>query len=322
MPRDVDVDHHLDGADGNVHHVWDNGLEPRLTVESGDVIRFECPVGFAETVDPGTTGEEFHDAWDPVGHYLVGPVAVEGVRAGEALEVEVLEVRHGGWGHTFFRPGAEGRGLLVDEFDEPGFYLWDLDGDVGRFVDGIEVPLEPFPGNLGVAPAEPGEHSSIPPRRVGGNIDVPQLTAGATALFPVEVDGAMFSVGDGHAAQGDGEVCLSAIETSLEVTLRLSRRRLDLERPRFRTPGREPAGPVPPTLVTSGIADDLYEAARQAVSDLVAVLVDERDLDREHAYILCSVAADLRISEIVNEPNYVVTAHLSEGLFPGADVGA
>lgn len=318
MPSGFTVDHHLAGSDANVHHVWDNDLDPVVHVESGDVVRFDCPVGFDHHVDIESTRDQFHADWDPIGHNLVGPVLVDGTEPGDVLDVDVLEVQHGGWGHTFFRPGREGRGLLAEEFDEPGFFLWDLAESVGRFVDGIEVPLDPFPGNLGVAPASPGEHSSVPPRAVGGNLDVAQLTAGSTAAFPVAVPGALFSIGDGHAAQGDGEVCLSAIETPMVVTVRLTRRTdRSIDRPRFRTTSREVPDEGPASsFVTTGIADDLYEASRQAVSDLVTHLHEDRGLSREHAYILCSVAADLRISEIVNEPNYVVTAHLSEAIFP------
>ena len=321
MGADVDVDHRLSGRDENVHNAWDNSLPPRLAVDPGAVVEFECPVGFDHIVDRETTAEEFHGNFSATGHNLVGPVAVRGAEPGDVLEVEVLAVEHGGWGHTFFRPGEFGLGLLPDDFPDPGFHLWELDGDVGHFVDGIEVPLDPFPGNLGVAPAEDGEHSTVPPRRVGGNLDVKQLTAGSTAYFPIEVDEALFSVGDGHAAQGDGEVCLSAIETPMSVTVRLSvRSDRTVERPQIRAAPRRGRAEAGSTYVTTGIGNDLHEAARTAVRDMIDHLHDVRGLDRGDAYLLCSVAVDLRISEIVNAPNWVVSAHLPEGIFPdGAD---
>ncbi|MFB6129390.1 MAG: acetamidase/formamidase family protein [Salinigranum sp.] len=320
MGRNYRIDHRLSGRAENVHNAWDNGLSPRLTIDPGETVRFECPVGFDGRVDVETTAEEFHADFEATGHNLVGPVAVRGAEPGDVLEVDLLEVQHRGWGHTFFRPGEEGLGLLPEEFPDPGFHVWDLDGDVGRFVDGIEIPLDPFPGNLGVAPAEDGSHSTVPPRNVGGNLDVRQLTAGSTAFFPIEVAGALFSVGDGHAAQGDGEVCLSAIETPLFVTARLSvRSDRPLERPQFRTAPRERPPERESTYVTTGIGNDLQAAARTAVGDMIDHLHEHRGLDRSDAYILCSVAVDLRISEIVNRPNWVVSAHLPEGIFPDGD---
>lgn len=320
MGQNHEVDHRLSGRDANVHNVWDNSLAPRLTIDPGDVVEFECPVGFADIVDPETTAEEFHGDFRATGHNLVGPVAVRGASAGDVLEAEILAVEHGDWGHTFFRPGETGLGLLPEEFPEPGLHIWTLEDGVGRFVDGIEVPLDPFPGNIGVAPADDGEHSTVPPRQVGGNLDVKQLTAGSTAYFPIEVDGALFSVGDGHAAQGDGEVCLSAIETPMTVTARLSvRSDRSIERPQFRTGPRDSRDEVGTTYVTTGIGDDLHTAAKTATSDMIEHLHRGRGLNREDAYVLCSVAVDLRISEIVNEPNWVVSAHLPEGVFPDED---
>ncbi|MGM0592253.1 MAG: acetamidase/formamidase family protein [Halobacteriota archaeon] len=320
MPTAYHVDHRISGQSSNVHNAWDNSLAPLRQIDSGDVVRFECPVGFEGQVDLETTAEEFHENFEATGHNLVGPVAIRGAEPGDVLEVELLEVQHGGWGHTFFRPGSEGLGLLPDDFDAPGLHIWDLDGEVGRFVDGIEIPLDPFPGNLGVAPAEGGEHSTVPPRPMGGNLDIKQLTEGSTAYFPVEVEEALFSIGDGHAAQGDGEVCLSAIETPMYVTARLTvQSDRSVDRPQFRAAPRSQALAADPTYVTTGIGGDLYEAAKTAIRDMIDHLTDRRGLSRHDAYVLCSVAVDLRISEIVNRPNWVVSAHLPEGIFPDGD---
>ena len=180
------------------------------------------------------------------------------------------------------------------------------------------MPLAPFPGIVGVAPAVDGTHSTGPPRRVGGNLDVKHLTAGSAVYLPVEVEDALFSVGDGHAAQGDGEVCVTAIETPLEVTARLTvRTDLDVEYPRFETNGPfTPSGRDEPTFATTGIAEDPTEASRIAMLALVDHLHDNYGFGREEAYVLCSVAADLKVNEAVNDPNWVVSAYLVRRLFP------
>lgn len=209
-----------------------------------------------------------------------------------------------------------GSGLLADDFDE--FYV-----HVVRYIDkavevkyGVRVPLEPFLGIMGVAPAEYGEHSTVPPRAVGGNLDNRHLRPGTRLILPVEVPGALFSCGDGHAAQGDGEVCGTAVETSVAATLRFSV-----------LPGAEPDSPralvgAPVErpvdsghLVTTGIGGDLYDGARQAVRSMIDVLVSEQGMTRQEAYVLCSVAADLKVSQIVNVPNWAVSTYLPLSVF-------
>jgi acetamidase/formamidase len=178
----------------------------------------------------------------------------------------------------------------------------------------IAVPMAPFPGVLGVALAEPGGHSTMPPRRSGGNMDIKHLTAGATLWLPVLVPGALFSVGDGHAAQGDGEVCVTAVEMSAQVTLRFDLQPgRTLAEPQLRTPG--PVSAAGPHFVTTAHGPDLYAAARQAIRYMIDHLGRERGLGREEAYALCSVAVDLRISEIVDAPNWIVSAFLPESIF-------
>ncbi|MGM0592505.1 MAG: acetamidase/formamidase family protein, partial [Halobacteriota archaeon] len=198
-----DVDYRLSDDDGNIHHKWDNSLDPVLTVESGDVVRFECRDAVDRQLTVETTVEDVPDiSFDPV-HPLTGPVAIEGASPGDVLEVDLLDLRHKGRGYTLFFPGDMELGLLPEDFDDPGLHIWDLDGDRGRFVDGIEVPLDSFPGVIGVAPGTEGEHGTPPPRDVGGNMDVEHMTAGSTVYLPIEAADGLFSVGDCHAAQGD-----------------------------------------------------------------------------------------------------------------------
>ncbi|MFC4439887.1 MULTISPECIES: acetamidase/formamidase family protein [Natrialbaceae] len=317
------VDYYLGDGDHNIHNAWDNSLEPVLTVEPGDVVRFECrdAVDGQVTIECGP--EEFSNvSFDPV-HPLTGPVGVEGAEPGDALVVELLSLQHKGWGYTGFLPGEMGLGLLPEEFPEAGVHIWDLEDDVGHFVDGIEVPLDPFPGTIGVAPAEEGEHETLPPRDVGGNMDVKHMTAGSTVSLPVEVDGALFSIGDCHAAQGDGEVSVTGIEAPMFVTARFGLKKdAGIEQPQFETDGPfTPTGRDERMYGTTGIADDLMEAARLAVRHMIDHLHEERGLSRGEAYILCSAAVDLKINEIVDAPNWVVSAYLPESIFPEQENG-
>jgi acetamidase/formamidase len=246
---------------------------------------------------------------------LTGPVLVQGATPGDVLQVEILDLVPGELGYTSFRPGL---GLLPEDFPDPYLHIWDLrNGQYGELKPGIRVPFEPFLGVMGTALDEAGEHATGPPRKNGGNADVKQLTRGATLYLPVWVDGALFSCGDGHAAQGDGEVCISAIETSMTATLRFTLRRdFSLEEPEFQTGGPlSPRTNTGPYYATMGIAPDLMEATKKAVRKMLVYLVREHGLTREEAYILSSVALDLKISEIVDAPNWVVSAFMPLSIF-------
>ncbi|MDZ7702689.1 MAG: acetamidase/formamidase family protein [Halobacteriales archaeon] len=311
-------DNELSDADANVHHAWDNSLDPVLTVESGEIVRFECRDAVDGQLGRDATVDDLADvSLDPV-HPLTGPVAVEGADPGTVLQVELLDLEHKGWGYTTYLPGEMGLGLLPEDFPDPGIHVWELEGDVGHFVNGIEVPLDPFPGVIGVAPAADGEHDTLPPRDVGGNMDIKHLTAGSTLYLPVEVDGALFSTGDCHAAQGDGEVCVTGVEAPMFVTARFTvREDLEIEQPQFETGGPfTPTGSDEPMYGTAGIDPDLMEATRKAVRHMIDHLHAERGLTRGEAYLLCSAAVDLKINEVVDAPNWTVSAYLPESLFP------
>ncbi|QLK27763.1 acetamidase/formamidase family protein [Natrinema zhouii] len=314
-------DYEITAGDETVHSAWNNGLEPVQTIEPGDTVRFTCEDSTGGQLGPDSAIADVAALDVDRVHSLTGPVAVEGARPGDVLEVELLEIDHHGWGYTLVLPGEAELGLLADEFPEPELYVWEFDGDVARFVNDIEVPLDPFPGVIGVAPAEDGTHETFPPRSVGGNVDIKQLTAGSTLYLPVAVDGALFSIGDGHAAQGDGEVCGTGIETPMTVTCRFDLRSdLSIDRPQFETTGPfTPTGRDEPMYGTTGIADDLLTATRAAVRNMIDHLHDERGLERSEAYILCSAAVDLKLNEVVNAPNWVVSAYLPERLFPAGE---
>jgi acetamidase/formamidase len=298
------VGSHTIGADqAHRHNVFDNSLEPVVRIGAGDTVRFECP---PMPLPRNATPEDLANVSPVYPHTIVGPVYVEEARAGDVLVVDVLDIELGqDFGHTFIVPGL---GLRTDRFPEPYVHNFDLsDGESTELAPGVCIPLRPFLGIMGVAPAELGEHSTIPPRAVGGNIDIARLTAGSTLYLPVEVDGALFSCGDGHAAQGRGEVCGTGIETALNATLRFQvDRERRLEQPAFRTPD---------AYVTTAVGPDLHDCAGRAIDQMVDHLVAERSLTREHAYVLCSTAVDLAIEEIVDTPNWIVSATLALALF-------
>jgi acetamidase/formamidase len=307
--------HHLDRS--TVHYEWNNAIAPRLEIEPGDTVVFDTRDAADGYYTPTATHSDVLGRGPFRGHPLTGPVLVKGARAGDVLSVEILEVKPGAaFGWTAIRPG---RGLLPEaEFAKPFLTIWDLtDGTHARTGRGIRVPLAPFPGVMGVALDEPGGHSTMPPRKNGGNMDVKQLVAGTTLFLPVWVDGALFSVGDGHGAQGDGEVCVTAVEMMAQVTLRFGLERgRRLAEPQFRTRG--PIGSAcecGPCYATTAHGPDLFASAQQAIRHMIDHLVDTRGLSREEAYILCSVAVDLKISEIVDAPNWIVSAFLPEIVF-------
>jgi acetamidase/formamidase len=297
------TDHSLPAE--RLHFAWDNSLPPVLQIEPGDSVTIDTWDASGHFYSPTSTAAKVLEPRPFPGHALTGPIAVNGARPGDTLVVDVLEVRPNTWGWTAFGPG---RGLLPDDFTAPYLRIWDLsDGSTARGLEAVRVPLAPFCGVMGVALAEPGTHSTIPPRRVGGNMDVRQITAGATLYLPIEVEQALFSVGDAHAAQGDGEVCITAIEMDSTTRLRFSLSHVPISEPEVRLPG-------PPTSIGGAYhgctahAPDLLEAARNATRHLIEWLCREAHLSAEDAYALSSVAAELRISQVVDAPNWTVTA--------------
>ena len=259
-----------------LHGHFSRELEPVLTVDPGDSVAFSVPnAGW----DVGR--DEPFASRNPeldTGHALAGPIAVRGARAGQVLAVRIDDVRPSAWGVTF---GGEGHRLD-----------WELDGGVGTAA-GRSIRLAPFLGVLGMPPDEPGVHATIPPRRSGGNIDCKELVAGTTLFLPIPVDGARFSAGDGHAAQGDGEVSGTAIEAPVEAEVTLDiRDDLELEWPIARIEG---------AWLAFGFDEHLGRAARIAVDGMLAVLEREHGLPPAEALAFASVVVDLRVTQVVNQ---------------------
>jgi acetamidase/formamidase len=301
--------------DDKVHFTWDVDNEPVLTIESGDSVVYETRDVTDNQITPESTAEAVAALdWDRV-YPLAGPVFIEGAESGDTLAIEILEVETRGWGYTLIIPGF---GLLPDDFPEPYIRVFDLsNGDVAKLRDDIAIPVEPFFGTMGVCPAGAKEQAVMPPGRFGGNMDTRQLVAGTTLYLPVEVEGALFSCGDAHAAQGDGEVCVTGIEAPMHGEFRFT-----LEKGRsIPTPQYRTSGPLTPRVDqagwygTTGVGPDLYAAAQDAVRAMIDHVAEEYGLSREDAYVLSSICVDLRISEVVDAGQYVVSALLPLAVF-------
>jgi len=257
------------------------------------------------------TVDEFQNIDRGLIHALTGPVAIAGALPGDILQIEVLEIAHKGWGWTSVIPGL---GFLKERFAEPFLFHWELDGSVSHSLTPAIVPLRPFCGIMGIAPAERGEFRTRPPGMFGGNMDVRELATGATLYLPVQQPLALFSCGDVHAAQGDGEVCINGIECPADVTLR------------FHLHKQQPlAGP----LVESAPSDehdtswlvveshtDAMTAARAATDRMIDLLISRWGFEPVHAYLLCSVAMKLQVSQVVNEPLITVSAAMAKSILP------
>lgn len=299
------------------HFGWDNSFAPQLTVAPGESVEFETVDASGGQLGPESTVADVAGLDFGKINPVTGPVVIDGAAPGDAVKVTLLDFTPSGWGWTASIPGF---GLLADRFTEPALNIWKYDSASlapALYGPGGKVPLKPFCGTIGLAPAEAGLHSIVPPRRVGGNMDIRDLAAGTELYLPVEVAGALFSVGDTHAAQGDGEVCGTAIESPMRIAAKFELiRDANLPFPRFTTPG-----PVSRHFdekgyeVTTGIGPDLFEGARAAVSGMIDLLSARHGLTAVEAYMLCSVAADLRISEIVDQPNWVVSLYFPRLVF-------
>ena len=303
---------------GRHHHFgWDRSIEPALTVAPGSTIEIECLDSSAGQLTPSSTVEDVASLDFGKVNPVTGPILVDGAEPGDTVSVKLVSFKPSGFGWTANIPGF---GLLADQFAEPALKVWSYEADTLKpalFSDVARVPLKPFAGTIGLALAEEGHHSVVPPRRVGGNLDIRDLAAGGTLYLPVEVAGGLLSIGDTHAAQGDGEVCGTAIESPMSVTIEVDLIKGEkLAFPRFTTPG-----PVTRHLdadgyeATTGIGSDLMEGARAAVSGMIDLLGRQHGLSATDAYLLCSTCGDLRISEIVDQPNWVVSFYFPRTVF-------
>ncbi|HEY4830184.1 MAG TPA: acetamidase/formamidase family protein [Solirubrobacteraceae bacterium] len=309
MPRT----HHL--PDAQVHFTWDAGNEPVLTVDSGDtVVVWTRDVSDNQITPESDTSVIAGLDWNRV-YPLQGPIGVRGAAAGDTLAIELLDIRTQGWGWTAILPGL---GLLPEDFPDAYLRIFDLSGgDVAYLRDDIAIPLEPFFGTMGVCPAGAEAQPVMPPGVFGGNMDIRQLVRGSTLFLPVQVESALFSCGDAHGAQGDGEVCVTGLEAPMFAALRFTLEKgRSIPSPQYRTPAPlTPRVDSAPFYATTGVGGDLYAGAQDAVRAMVDHISRTYALAREDAYVLCSLVVDLKISEIVDAGEYIVSAFLPEAVF-------
>ena len=298
-----------------VHFTWDVDNEPVLTVQSGDTVSVESRDVSDNQLSATSTAKDIETLdWDRV-YPLAGPIAVEDAEPGDTIAVEIVELRTKDWGWTAIIPGF---GLLPDDFTSAYLRVFDLtNGEHAYIREDVAIPIEPFFGTMGVCPSGAKEQAVMPPGVFGGNMDTRQLVQGTTLYLPVQVDGALFSCGDAHAAQGDGEVCVTGIETPIGATLRFT---LEKGR-RIPAPQYHVSGPLTPRANqgewygTTGVGPDLYAAAQDAVRAMIEHVSGRSGLSREDAYVLASLCVDLKISEIVDAGQYIVSALLPEAIF-------
>lgn len=300
------------------HSVWDRSLAPRLHIESGDEVQIVCVDASGSQVYPGMSTEEYLRIDRTRIHALSGPIWIQNAEPGDVLEIDVLATRHYGWGWSSV---VEGLGFLKDRFREPYLFHWHLDGESTRSLFPALLPLRPFLGVMGVARGENGTFRTRPPGPFGGNLDVRELCAGSKLYLPVYNPGALFSCGDGHAAQGDGEVCINGIECPLDATLRFRlHKQQALAGPIVEASDSAAGDCTADAWVVVETGTDLADAARAATNRMVDLLVSRWKFSDVHAYILCSVAMRLRLSQVVNEPVHTVSAALSKQILPSREL--
>ncbi|MBD3616634.1 MAG: acetamidase/formamidase family protein [Gracilimonas sp.] len=289
------------------HARWSSTIEPVLRVPSGSVIKVGTEEASDRQLDLNSTLEDLANlSFDPI-HPLTGPVYVENAEPGDVLKVTLHKIEMGDWGWTAIVPGF---GFLSDEFTEPWLKIFELGKDkkTARFSEDIEIPLKPFPGVMGVAPDTEEMLSTIPPRENGGNMDDPNITEGSVVYFPVLVEGALFSIGDTHAAQGHGEVCGTAIEAPMNIIY-------EVEVIKEGRAISEPQYETDEYYAVTAFAETIDEAAKKATRFMIDYLVEEKGMNRQDAYALCSLAGDLKIAEVVDVPHMLVSMHIPKNIF-------
>jgi acetamidase/formamidase len=298
-----------------VHFTWDVGHEPVIAIDSGDTVVVETRDVSDNQIGPDSDASVIPNLdWDRV-YPLAGPIQVNGAEPGDTLAIEILDIRTKGWGWTAILPGL---GLLPDDFPDAYLRIFDISaGDYAYLREDIAVPLAPFFGTMGVCPAGAGGVAVMPPGNFGGNMDTRQLVAGTTLYLPVQVDGAMFSCGDAHGCQGDGEVCVTGLEAPMYAALRFSvEKGRSIPAPQYHTLGAlTPFVDIAGFYATTGVGPDLYENSQNALRAMIDHITSTYGLSPEDAYVLSSLCVDLRISEVVDAGQYVVSALLPEAVF-------
>ncbi|MEP0987626.1 acetamidase/formamidase family protein [Ekhidna sp.] len=289
-------------SSNQTHNKWSRSVSPILTINSGEVVEIstEEATDGQLTID-SDTADLMNLSFDPI-HPLTGPIYINDAQPGDVIAVTLHSIEIGEWGWTAILPGF---GFLADEFTEPHLKTFELAGKNNvRFADGINIPLKPFPGVLGVAPNTDSLLSTIPPRANGGNMDDPNMVEGTTIYLPVFVEGALFSIGDAHAAQGLGEVCGTAIEAPMKFLVEIELLKgSSIQEPQYENDE---------VYAVTAFATTIDEAAKKATRYMIDYLVENYQLSRNDAYMLCSLAGDLKIAEVVDVPHMLVTMSINK----------
>jgi acetamidase/formamidase len=287
---------------GTFHQFWDRSLVPELTVGAGAELALSLRDGSSGQIVPDMDPQSLFSIdftkMDP----LTGPIFVEGAHVGDALAIEILDISLGSWGWSGIMPNF---GLLADYFPGPLLRTWDLREGYLDIGQGVRFDFQPMIGVIGVAPPEPGQYSSVVPTRSGGNIDVKYTRVGSRVLLPVSIEGALLSLGDAHALQGDGELSGTAIECEADVVIKVDVvRDANLQAPIIETPPS--SKPQERFRSFLGVGPDLFEAAREASLQAAHAVAKALRIDEPEAYALLGTIADLSIHEVVDRPNWVV----------------
>ena len=299
------------------HFGWDNSNVPIVKVISGETIEIDTVDSSGAQLSLKSSIEDVRNLDFSKVNPVTGPIFIEDACEGDVIEIEFIDFVTSGWGWTAIIPGF---GLLADEFQTPDLNLWKYEKN--NPIESVystygKIPLKPFVGTIGLALKERGNHSVVPPRDCGGNLDIKELSKGSKVRLPVQVSGGLLSLGDTHAAQGDGEVCGTAIESPMKVIVKVNLiKNFKIQSPQFET-----FGPVSNHIdkdgyfVTTGIGPDLIEGARNSIRHMIDLLVQKHNIPDSKAYMFCSVCADLRISEVVDAPNWVVSCYFPKSVF-------
>jgi acetamidase/formamidase len=295
-----------------IHHRWIKSLDPALTIESGDVVHFDLMVAGDPNISEGDTADSAVFEWETI-YNLNGPIYVDGAEPGDTLVVEILDLSPGDWGWVAILPDL---GLLPEDFPNTVVKTIDIrNRQYAELCPGVRVPLAPYLGTMGNHPGDPDGELPFPPHRGGGNMDNRHLTEGSTLYLPVWCPGALFSCGDPHAMQGDGEVCVTALECPMEATLRFTVDKTSIPTPQFRVPASHRDIDAGEYYAAMGIETDLMESAKSATRSLITWIQRTYGLSAEDAYMLCSLAGNLKVHQIVAPPTYNVGITLPLNVF-------
>jgi acetamidase/formamidase len=288
------------------HNKFSSAIPYQLKVPNGSVIEAYTQEATGGQLNINSTLEDFENVNMDKVHTLTGPIYIEGAEVGDVLAVELLDLEPGDWGWTGMGPEF---GFLSGETEAKGFktYKLDKENNLVHFSDDISIPMKPFPGVMGVAPNTEELLTTFPPRANGGNMDDPNLVKGVTVYFPVFVEGALFSIGDTHAVQGLGEVVGTAVECDMRIRFRLQ----VIKDKKIAEPEYESED----YYATTGFGITIDEAAKKATRYMVKHISETYDISWDEAYMLCSLIGDLKIAEVVDLPNMLVTMHIPKKVF-------